>query len=44
MKYASARSVIERCSGLLKFRWGVLRSPSFYPVRVHKNHYYMFVP
>ncbi|PPD94163.1 hypothetical protein GOBAR_DD08806 [Gossypium barbadense] len=32
MKHASARNVIERCFGLLKVRWGILRSPSFYPV------------
>ncbi|PPD94131.1 hypothetical protein GOBAR_DD08836 [Gossypium barbadense] len=31
MKHASARNVIERCFGLLKHRWGILRSPSFYP-------------
>ncbi|KAG8483404.1 hypothetical protein CXB51_022245 [Gossypium anomalum] len=37
MKHASARNVIERCSGLLKLRWGILRSPSFYPVRVHNR-------
>ncbi|PPD70662.1 hypothetical protein GOBAR_DD32456 [Gossypium barbadense] len=30
MKHASARNVIERCFGLLKLRWGILRSPSFY--------------
>ncbi|PPD99956.1 hypothetical protein GOBAR_DD03004 [Gossypium barbadense] len=32
MKHASARNVIERCFGLLKLRWGILRSPSFYPL------------
>ncbi|PPD67774.1 hypothetical protein GOBAR_DD35349 [Gossypium barbadense] len=32
MKHASTRNVIERCFGLLKLRWGILRSPSFYPV------------
>ncbi|KAH1073923.1 hypothetical protein J1N35_026251 [Gossypium stocksii] len=37
MKHASARNVIERCFGLLKIRWGILRSPSFYPVRVHNR-------
>ncbi|MFQ6656913.1 hypothetical protein Gotur_026816, partial [Gossypium turneri] len=30
MKHASTRNVIERCFGLLKLRWGILRSPSFY--------------
>ncbi|PPD86682.1 hypothetical protein GOBAR_DD16385 [Gossypium barbadense] len=32
IKHASARNVIERCFELLKLRWGILRSPSFYPV------------
>ncbi|PPD95309.1 hypothetical protein GOBAR_DD07645 [Gossypium barbadense] len=32
MKHASTRNVIERCFGLLKLRWGILRSPSFYPI------------
>ncbi|XP_019190791.1 PREDICTED: uncharacterized protein LOC109185266 [Ipomoea nil] len=31
MKHAAARNVIERCFGLLKMRWAILRSPSFYP-------------
>ncbi|PPE00500.1 hypothetical protein GOBAR_DD02482 [Gossypium barbadense] len=34
MKHASARNVIERYFGLLKLRWGILRSPSFYPVKI----------
>ena len=33
MKHASARNVIERCFGLLKKRWAILRSPSFYPLK-----------
>ena len=33
MKHAKARNVIERCFGLLKARWGILRSPSFYPIK-----------
>ncbi|MFQ6635956.1 hypothetical protein Gotur_012564 [Gossypium turneri] len=37
MKHASAHNVIERCFGLLKLRWGILRSPSFFPVRVHNR-------
>ncbi|KAH1106699.1 hypothetical protein J1N35_010467 [Gossypium stocksii] len=32
MKHASAHNVIERCFGLLKLRWEILRSPSFYPI------------
>ena len=37
MKHVSARNIIERCFGLLELRWGILRSPSFYPVRVHNR-------
>ena len=33
MKHAAARNVIERCFGLLKMRWAILRSPSFYPIQ-----------
>lgn len=33
MKHARARNVIERCFGLLKGRWAILRSPSFFPIR-----------
>ncbi|XP_062018884.1 protein ALP1-like [Rosa rugosa] len=32
MKHASARNVIERCFGVLKGCWAILRSPSFYPI------------
>ncbi|KAL0295082.1 UNVERIFIED_CONTAM: hypothetical protein Sradi_6853600 [Sesamum radiatum] len=32
MKHASARNVIERTFGLLKARWAILRSPSFYHI------------
>ncbi|KAF7831249.1 protein ALP1-like [Senna tora] len=32
MRHSSARNVIERCFGMLKKRWAILRSPSFYPV------------
>ncbi|KAK9274302.1 hypothetical protein L1049_019116 [Liquidambar formosana] len=37
MKHSSARNVIERCFGLLKRRWAILRSPSFYPVKIHNQ-------
>ncbi|XP_010044171.2 protein ALP1-like [Eucalyptus grandis] len=33
LKHSQARNVIERCFGLLKLRWAILRSPSFYPIR-----------
>ncbi|KAK2373847.1 hypothetical protein QL285_074854 [Trifolium repens] len=33
MKHSSARNVIERCFGLLKGRWAILREKSFYPVK-----------
>ncbi|KAL0430948.1 UNVERIFIED_CONTAM: hypothetical protein Sradi_0720800, partial [Sesamum radiatum] len=33
LRHASARNVIERTFGLLKTRWGILRSPSYYPIR-----------
>ena len=33
MKHSKARNVIERCFGLLKGRWGILRCPSFFPIR-----------
>ncbi|XP_031106417.1 protein ALP1-like [Ipomoea triloba] len=37
MKHAAARNVIERCFGLLKIRWGILRSPSYYPIKTHNR-------
>ncbi|KAI8551052.1 hypothetical protein RHMOL_Rhmol06G0154900 [Rhododendron molle] len=33
MKHSSARNIVERCFGVLKMRWGILRSYSFYPIR-----------
>lgn len=33
MKHSSARNVIERCFGLLKGRWAILREKSFYPLK-----------
>ena len=33
MKHALARNVIERCFGLLKIQWDILRSPSCYPIK-----------
>ncbi|KAF7826554.1 protein ALP1-like [Senna tora] len=37
MRHSSARNVIERCFGMLKNRWAILRSPSFYPVETHNR-------
>ncbi|KAL8524666.1 hypothetical protein ACS0TY_014318 [Phlomoides rotata] len=33
MKHTRARNVIEHTFGLLKMRWGILRSPSWYPIK-----------
>lgn len=37
MKHSSARNVIERCFGLLKMRWAILRSPSFYDITTQRR-------
>ncbi|XP_073057627.1 uncharacterized protein [Primulina eburnea] len=36
-KHCHARNVIERAFGLLKRRWAILCSPSFYPLKVHNR-------
>ncbi|XP_058189581.1 uncharacterized protein LOC131307189 [Rhododendron vialii] len=33
MKHASARNVVERTFGILKARWAILRSHSYFPIR-----------
>ncbi|CAL5406043.1 unnamed protein product [Camellia sinensis] len=33
MKHSAARNVIERCFGLLKIRWAILRTASYYPIK-----------
>ena len=37
MKHSSARNVIERCFRLLKIRWAILRSPSFFPIKTQNR-------
>ncbi|KAH6822384.1 hypothetical protein C2S53_003849 [Perilla frutescens var. hirtella] len=37
LKHAKARNVIERSFGLLKGRWTILRSTSFYPIKVQNR-------
>ncbi|KAM6551213.1 hypothetical protein CsatB_001021 [Cannabis sativa] len=37
MKHSSARNVIERCFVLLKMRWAILRSPSFYDKKTQRR-------
>ena len=41
MKHSSARNVIERCFGLLKMRWEILRSPSFYDLKTQRRIIYV---
>ncbi|XVF53730.1 hypothetical protein PTKIN_Ptkin05aG0122200 [Pterospermum kingtungense] len=33
MKHSQARNCIERCFGILKARWAIIREKSFYPVK-----------
>ncbi|KAL4562309.1 hypothetical protein LXL04_034509 [Taraxacum kok-saghyz] len=37
MKHSAARNVIERCFRVLKKRWAILRSPSFYPIQTQNK-------
>lgn len=37
MKHSAARNVIERCIGVLKNRWVILRSPSFYLIKTQNK-------
>ncbi|XP_057796913.1 uncharacterized protein LOC131012948 [Salvia miltiorrhiza] len=34
LRHAKARNAIERAFGILKMRWGILRSTSYYPIEV----------
>lgn len=33
MRHSYARNVIERCFGLLKMRWAILRTYSYFPIK-----------
>ena len=37
MKHSHARNVIEICFGVLKSRWAILRSPSFFPIKTQNR-------
>ncbi|KAL8493380.1 hypothetical protein ACS0TY_024553 [Phlomoides rotata] len=37
MKYTRARNVLEHTFGLLKMRLGILRSPSWNPIKTHNK-------
>ena len=37
MRHSMARNVIERTFGLLKMRWAILRSRSFYPIKIQNR-------
>ena len=34
LRHSKARNIIERAFAVLKMRWGILRSASFYPIKI----------
>ena len=37
MKHSKARNVIKRCFGTLKGRWGILRTPLYFPIHTQRR-------
>ncbi|XP_057768411.1 uncharacterized protein LOC130988545 [Salvia miltiorrhiza] len=37
LRHAKARNVIERAFGVMKMRWGILRSATFYPIKTQNR-------
>ncbi|XP_057800517.1 uncharacterized protein LOC131015993 [Salvia miltiorrhiza] len=37
LRHAKARNVIERAFGVMKMRWGILRSTSYYPIQIQNR-------
>lgn len=37
MRHTKARNVVERAFGVLKIRWGILRSATYYPIKVQNR-------
>ncbi|KAK4253826.1 hypothetical protein QN277_010451 [Acacia crassicarpa] len=38
MRHSAACHVIERCFGIIKIRWAILRSASYYPVKIQNRY------